>query len=119
MERQEIFDKGYIAILQQGVPSIDPDMERCVYRGPDGVKCVAGYFIEDAEYSKRMEIFTANEGIVRELFLAKNIDPDFMRSLQEIHDLGPNNREDFIPFWKQQMKVFAEQNGLSDAVIKD
>lgn len=119
MTRQEIFDKAYTVILEQGIPSIDPDMERCVYRGPNGVRCVAGHFITDEEYNDRMEIFTADEGTVRDLFLDKNIDPGFMRSLQRIHDAGPSIKDQFIPFWKEEMKKLAARFELSAEVIKD
>lgn len=59
IEAQELFDYIVEAIVKQGRPSVG-DNNRCLYRGPDGLKCAAGHVIPDSVYSETME----NKGIL-------------------------------------------------------
>jgi hypothetical protein len=54
VEAQELYDYIVEAIVKQGRPSVG-DNDRCLYRGPDGLKCAAGHVIPDSMYSELME----------------------------------------------------------------
>ena len=54
IEAQELYDFVVAAIVKQGRPSVG-DNDRCLYRGPDGLKCAAGHVIPDSVYSEDME----------------------------------------------------------------
>lgn len=50
---QEYFDFCYQAVMMQGLPSVTSG--RCVYRGPNGLKCAIGHLISDDDYDPEME----------------------------------------------------------------
>lgn len=53
MTAQEIFDKVLFSLRKQGKASTK--YGRCMYRGPDGLKCAVGHLIEDADYRPAWE----------------------------------------------------------------
>jgi hypothetical protein len=55
MSLQEIFDFVNDAITKQGVPSFDSELGDCAYRGPNGLKCAAGWLLDDADYDRELE----------------------------------------------------------------
>lgn len=54
VEAQELYDYIVEAIVKQGRPSVG-DNDRCLYRGPDGLKCAYGHVHPDSMYSEDME----------------------------------------------------------------
>lgn len=54
IEAQELYDYIVEAIVKQGRPSVG-DNDRCLYRGPDGLKCAYGHVIPDSLYSEELE----------------------------------------------------------------
>lgn len=50
---QEVFDASYKAMVAQGKPSIDRVYQggsrRCLYRGPNGLKCAVGALLTEDE----------------------------------------------------------------------
>lgn len=56
MNAQEIFDTVFTKLYEQGKQSVDPELPHtCMYRGPDGMKCAAGFLIPDELYRPEME----------------------------------------------------------------
>lgn len=62
MNEQEVFDTVVRHLAKQGAKSAvmkkgetGTSYERCMYRGPDGLKCAAGALINDDEYDPSME----------------------------------------------------------------
>jgi hypothetical protein len=57
--RQEVFDEACNFFATSAGPSINSENDRnkagCLYRGPEGRACVAGYFIPDDAYDSKME----------------------------------------------------------------
>lgn len=49
---QEIFDFVVTKLREQGEPSLDPVSNACLYRGPNGRKCAAGWLLPDGEQAK-------------------------------------------------------------------
>jgi hypothetical protein len=55
MTNQELFDKMATHLLTQGEKSVDESRNKCLYRGPNGLKCAAGVLISDEAYSESLE----------------------------------------------------------------
>jgi hypothetical protein len=48
---QDVFDAGLFGIRKQNYErSYRPDLDACVYRGPDGAKCIIGHSMPDEVY---------------------------------------------------------------------
>lgn len=63
------------------------DDEACLYRGPDGNKCVVGCFIPDDKYSPRMEGLGFGDLLVKFPELRKYMPlGEGMSTLQRLHD---------------------------------
>ena len=136
MNRQEIFDKAYLAILQQGRPSIGNMQEdgnmQCLYRGRRGAKCAIGHLIPDDLYQpdienrspyvllQPQEIDDAKQAVFR-LILNKifpdagKLDVEFLHALQEAHDKAAPAflLNDFLPTFKARAEEVALAYGLT------
>jgi len=96
VEAQELFDYIVEAIVKQGRPSVG-DNDRCLYRGPDGLKCAAGHVIPDSMYSPvRMENHSVDT-LRRDSKLPDSLIPlmELLAYLQNAHD-GNSQRVDFL-----------------------
>lgn len=51
---QKMFNKAVRAMRKQGVVCVNSNDE-CRYRGPKGLKCIAGHLIPDSLYNPEME----------------------------------------------------------------
>lgn len=87
MKRREIFDKVKAHLLEQNERSSRiNDMDTCLYRGPNGLKCAVGVLIPDDLYHPDMEQVSA-EALRRSWALPwREADDYFIQELQEIHD---------------------------------
>jgi len=93
MTAQEVFDKAVNGIRAQGRRSIGSD-DRCLYRGPNGLKCAVGQLIPNEEYAENMESLSLIEicGQARPhtkptiASLATHY--DLLLELQTAHDVG-------------------------------
>lgn len=129
MTNQEIFTKVYQAILEQGHPSgqieINNDGDTifaCKYRGPNGDKCAAGHMIPDEFYDPSFEgvNFHIIENKIKQLgFSVENL--SLIEDLQEIHDKIPGAYDGteelakhWLKNWKTNMRNYAK---LHDFVI--
>jgi hypothetical protein len=127
INNQEIFDKVVRGILSQGGPSASACDEftkiRCKYRSTNGRKCAAGHLISDEDYDPEMEDLGSirNNHYVKNYLFNQHIDCGFAAILQTIHDETfrnhPNNDENFIRVWSEEMKILADNLGLSIKVF--
>ena len=107
MNRQEIFDTVANHLLTQKEQSMDEN-GKCLYRGPNGLKCAIGCLIPDEDYSPTME------GIRISALIDKFRDLPhyfydyvvFLEKLQEIHDYVK------VKQWKDDLIIFAQKNHL-------
>jgi hypothetical protein len=95
IEAQELYDFVVAAIVKQGRPSVG-DNDRCLYRGPDGLKCAYGHVHPDSMYSENMENRDIQE-LSERYMLPKSLirHAALLSSLQLCHD-GPSSINDFI-----------------------
>ena len=95
---QSIYDQVKAHLLSQNAKSIKDD--KCVYRGPNGLKCAAGCLIADDEYKPKMDKCGSWYGLKSE-----NLVPDehweLILKLQEIHDWYD------VEEWKQKLEELA------------
>ena len=96
IEAQELYDFVVAAIVKQGRPSVG-DNDRCLYRGPDGLKCAAGHVIPDSVYSPVEMENQDISGLCSQRLLPKSLirHAALLSSLQVCHD-GPASSNDFI-----------------------
>lgn len=111
---QQVFDQIATHLLKQGKRSMGPvtrehggssyDTVKCVYRGPDGVKCAAGAIIGDHEYEPSMEgAGWYHIAQAKDVYAHENI---IMR-MQTVHDtVEPHD-------WRQRLSALADELGLA------
>ena len=101
VEAQELYDYIVEAIVKQGRPSLG-DNDRCLYRGPDGLKCAYGHVHPDSMYDKRMEDCTLAE-LHRQERIPASLVPHvkMLAELQACHDRSSSHR-DFVDVFKER-----------------
>ena len=87
IEAQELYDFVVAAVVKQGRPSVG-DNDRCLYRGPDGLKCAAGHVIPDGVYSPVEMENQDISGLCSQRLLPKSLirHAALLSSLQVCHD---------------------------------
>lgn len=98
VEAQELYDYIVEAIVKQGRPSVG-DNDRCLYRGPDGLKCAAGHVIPDSMYSENMEGKDVHSLMCKKQ-MPKSLIPHekLLRAMQSAHDGTKPAEDDDLPF---------------------
>ena len=96
IEAQELYDFVVAAVVKQGRPSVG-DNDRCLYRGPGGLKCAAGHVIPDGVYSPVEMENQDISGLCSQRLLPKSLirHAALLSSLQGCHD-GPASVNDFV-----------------------
>jgi hypothetical protein len=115
---QEIFNVGYLGVLKQGKPSLDPAGEVCQFLTPEGSKCVIGFSLTKAQ-AQRLDKMVNGGAVNSEVINARmakalKIPPEGIgpiRELQECHD--DVKRISFIPEFTRRAKAFAMEYGLT------
>jgi hypothetical protein len=99
---QEVFNQAKKHLMTQNAQSVNDGT--CLYRGPDGLKCVGGCFMGDDEYCESFEEHDWD------MLIGKGLIPEvhsgLIRELQYTHDQwGPEK-------WDEQLRMLAERRGL-------
>ena len=106
---QEVFDQAAKHLIAQGERSTEHDGTACLYLSPDGLKCAAGCFIGDDEYTGEYE---ANDwAILIDEEVAPQIHDALIINLQSIHDRHQPCE------WPSLLQELAESLGLNSQVI--
>lgn len=113
MNKQEIFDTVYKALLEQGESSVNNGV--CAYRGPNGTKCAVGHLIPDDLYEPEFEgknILGIHNSILESIFQVDDINPylTFIFDLQQAHDNTLNYHG--LEAWKREMKSITKSYNL-------
>jgi hypothetical protein len=87
LTEQQLFDGACEHFAAQKKQSVDAN-GTCYYRGPNGLKCVWGYFIPDAEYDEGFEGRGIISLILDHSIVLSRIDKvsSFPTGLQVVHD---------------------------------
>jgi len=103
--KQETFDIVFKHLKQQGCKSLNGG--RCLYRGPNGLKCAAGVLIPDDKYHEGLEWATIDFGTrAGELLRDLGHNIPLVRDLQLCHD-GLN-----VEDWGLRLEEIAKKHGL-------
>ena len=107
MTPQRIFNKAARHLLKQNKKSEDFLSRRCMYRGPNGLKCAVGCLIPDSKYVPNMEDKTVYMLInmnLAPLYFTEHF--ELLRNLQKIHDTCDVNA------WRDSLQNLATMNKL-------
>lgn len=110
MTNQEIFDKVVAHLRKQNARSVW--RLKCLYRGPNGLKCAVGCLINDDAYSRDLETRSVYDIEVQSALLASGVPNDettidMLLSLQSMHD-NQNLTE-----WESDFKRIADHHNLT------
>lgn len=115
MDKQEIFNKAFLGLKAQGFNQSITDTKKCLYRGPDGMKCAIGHIIPDELYKKNWDVKSKTvDFLPNTLWKKLGIDwlsnnmYQFLMALQRIHDNCRNPE-----LMEARYREFARENNLS------
>lgn len=116
MTPQEIFNKSYLTVVEQGRPSVNKE-GMCAYRGKGGRKCAIGHLIDDATAKRWDKYETAG---IHDVSRKARIKPDWLDSnlallvsIQRAHDIAFWKGEGFLEEYKQSMSYIAKKYRLT------
>lgn len=105
MTNQQVFDKVSLHLLQQGKRS--SVRRKCLYRGPDGLKCAIGCLIDDTHFDPKMENVSVC-ALMERFDLGFVVDsPGLLYELQRLHDFNDPK------YWKRKLRELAQRYHLT------
>lgn len=116
MTNQELFDFVCLNVIEQGEPSVD-EKGACKYRGPNGLKCAAGFLLTDeqAEGCEGLEL-----GYVIDDYpeFEDLWDVNLVSLLQLAHDQSADS-ESFTSVFVEKCLIIAERFNLSTKILEE
>lgn len=115
---QEVFNASVTHLLTQNAKSMLPKEKRtnsganCAYRGENGMKCAAGIFIADTEYSSTQEGVKWGN-VVTKITDTREV-PEVHRlinKLQSVHDFSK------VSEWPERLELLAIEFSLDEPPI--
>jgi hypothetical protein len=100
-------------IIEQGRPSMDEGSDACLYRGPDGTRCVVGWLIPDGEYEGgKMEGKNVEDRRIQQALSEVLPDPTDVRllSAQRAHDEASSALDWDVSFVEEFRRALAIRN---------
>ena len=88
-EIQELFNKIYLGLKSQNFEQsavYENGNLRCLYPGPNGLKCAVGFLIPDEKYNESIEHMSPWNLVVEGIVELSDIHIIFLREMQSIHD---------------------------------
>lgn len=118
---QEAFDIAVRGVLGQGRASVDQEGYGCLYRGPNGLKCAAGWIVPDELYQPEFDtsVNPMWDHIVRgRPDLQALADVGLVLDLQKAHDKHAED-DRWLQLTKKLFRDVAVDYGLSDAAVDE
>jgi hypothetical protein len=117
-QNQADFDFVMMSMIEQGRPSIRTGPHGtpgCAYRGANGTKCAAGFFIPDELYSEEIEGKSLRAESVSQLecFTEKSL--SLLRAMQVAHDISSDYPDNFMEQFRNRMRSIADYFELDDS----
>lgn len=108
-QNQKTFNKVARHLLKQNQKSTSraSNSTRCLYRGPNGLRCAIGCLIPNRLYNESMEDKCAGHFSMAPILQQLGHDPYFCDKLQLIHD-GYEPAE-----WRSKLEEFAKEYNLT------
>lgn len=132
MTPQEVFNTVAEHLFQQGKQAGEYKEEeirdgeyapsfKCLYRGPEGTKCAAGFLIPDELYSPTMENRSIHDVLESypKLFELLGRNKALLSELQSIHDgySEKYNDESFRWYLRRKLYELANEEGFTTEVL--
>ena len=114
---QACFDFVMNKMIEQGRPSLRVETngtQSCAYRGENGTKCAAGFFIPDELYSEKIEGISLTGASVTQLKCFDGKDLRLLRAMQQAHDMSSEDPENFMGQFRNRMRSVAYDFELDD-----
>ena len=118
--KQQAFDKVVEHLVEQGKPSRIGNTSYCSYLTPSGLRCAAGWLIDDINILKAAKKTASDWSTAIELIpeLGKIVSPSFVQKLQNAHDQGKlsgyvKDHENWRYNWAAEMYDIAIVNKLN------
>jgi len=114
---QACFDFVMYKMIEQGQPSIrtgPSGIPVCAYRGENGTKCAAGFFIPDDLYSENIEGKSLSAESVSQLECFEGKSPSLLRAMQQAHDISAEDPDNFMERFRNRMRSVAYNFDLDD-----
>jgi hypothetical protein len=120
ISKQEMFDIAYKGVVDQGCQSTEPGTSDCRYKSEDGSMCAAGYILAETH----PDLVPDEDSNIRSVLKLAGLIPSiyvpneyvvFAMALQRAHDkwdAKSENGADFVPYYKEQMRLVAEEYKL-------
>ena len=106
LDPQVIFDTVLDKLRVQGCASIDPNTGDCLYRGPEGRRCAAGWLIPDHLYNPNME----GKAVARLPEFRDHPHRRLLSLLQFAHDYALTQSQEL---WEERMRLLAARFALT------
>lgn len=116
--KQEVFDIVVKHLFTQKQQSVECEGGRCLYRGPNGLKCAVGVLIKDEDYKVGMEGVAVSgspfvlNALEKNGIYAKDSMLSMLNALQYIHDSTPYAQQD-LQYVKFQITEVAAEHDLT------
>jgi len=113
MTKQELFDKVYIGLSNQGWMRSVNSNNGCSYRGVNGAKCAAGHILPDEEYTPECDL-GGGLTVRQHPYFANNFNAitiSFIGAMQRLHDMNITDN------MKSAFEEFAAEERLGIPVI--
>jgi hypothetical protein len=117
-QNQSDFDFVMKSMIEQGRPSLrvgPHGTKQCAYRGENGTKCAAGFFIPDELYSEDLEGKSLLADSVERLECFDGKGLSFLRTMQQAHDISSEDPKNFMEQFRNRMRNIAEYYELDDS----
>lgn len=105
MTNQEFFNKVWERAKDPRESMLN---DKCMYRGPNGLRCFVGECIPDEEYDPAIEGSTVQDLHLNNTIppALKDVDVDLMVECQTVHD-------GYMPeFWRKELTLIAKKHKL-------
>lgn len=121
-KNQRSFDMAAVALVKQGKPSGVMEADdgfQCLYRGPEGTRCAAGWLFEGEAGVDFEEEDRCTQPLTAALLESNGHNVNFVAELQEAHDIPAVNSPtaSWLSDWESRMRKIAATYVLSTAVL--
>jgi hypothetical protein len=117
-QNQADFDFVMKSMIEQSRPSLNEGIHgtlACAYRGKNGTKCAAGFFIPDELYSEKIEGKNLLDSSVNQLKCFKGKSLSLLLYMQQAHDTSSEDLDNFMDQFSNRMRDVANEFGLDDS----
>jgi hypothetical protein len=111
---QELVNFVAEKLRAQGRPSLGEEGDNCQYRGPNGLRCAAGWLLADEHYTPWLEACAVGVTRVRQALIASGVSPAQIRLVGELQNAHDNSGcDNFVVKFNDALQEICEEVGLT------